>query len=183
MSDSNDGCAGQSREYFFSFDKMQYVSGKRPEGCILCLLRDRDESVCDLTVHRDERFIVSVNLYPYNPAHLLLFPVRHLLDLRELEDADALHLHRLTTHMMGVLDTTHAPHGYNIGYNMGGVAGASIPHLHLHIIPRYPNETGISDLIAGRRVLVEDPRTTRQRIQRALRENPFRIPVRSSSRP
>ena len=74
MSDPDDGHAQQSREYFFSFNKMQYVRGKRPQGCILCLLRDRDESVCDLTVHRDERFIVSVNLYPYNPAHLLLFP-------------------------------------------------------------------------------------------------------------
>ena len=166
-------------EYFFCFDKMKYVGGDRPQGCILCLLRDRDPSVADLTVYRDQRFIASVNLYPYNPAHLLLFPCRHVEDLRALDDAEALHLHRLQNHLISVIDTTHAPRGYNIGYNMGGVAGASIAHLHLHIIPRYPNETGIPDLLAGKRVLVEDPRVSQERLVRALEAAPFTSPVRS----
>ena len=179
MSGADEGPAGPPREYFYSFQKMDYVRGKRPRGCILCLLRDGDESVPDLTVHRDQRFIVTVNLYPYNPAHLLLFPQRHIEDLRSLDEEEATHLHRLTRHMLDVLDLTHAPHGYNIGYNMGGVAGASIAHLHLHLSPRYPNETGISDLIAGRRVLVEDPRVTAERLKEAMRENPFSPPVRS----
>ena len=65
------------------------------------------------------------------------------------------------------------PHAYNIGFNMGPAAGASINHLHLHIIPRYPRETGIADLIAGKRVLVEDPRETTRRLREMVAQSPF----------
>ena len=57
--------------YFFNFEKMAYVKGKHPSGCILCLARDNNPDVVDLSIWRDELFIVSVNLYPYNPGHLL----------------------------------------------------------------------------------------------------------------
>jgi ATP adenylyltransferase len=67
----------------------------------------------------------------------------------------------------------HNPCGYNIGYNMGQPAGASIDHLHLHLIPRYPNETGIADLIAGKRVLVEEPEETARRIRKLVAQEPF----------
>ena len=75
--------------------------------------------------------------------------------------------------LLNVIDSTHNPAAYNIGYNMGPVAGASINHLHRHIIPRYPREIGISDLIAGKKVLVEDPRVTCRRIKKALKNNPI----------
>ncbi len=77
--------------------------------------------------------------------------------------------------LLGILDKACAPHAYNIGFNMGGAAGASINHLHLHIIPRYPRETGIADLIAGRRVLVEDPRETARRLSEVVAQEPFSI--------
>ena len=108
-----------SREYFFNFEKYAYVKGSKPKGCILCLVRDEDERVVNLTVYRDELFLVSVNLYPYNPGHLLLFPVRHVRDVRELSPAEELHLIRLQRYFLGLLDTLHRPAGYNIGYNMG----------------------------------------------------------------
>ena len=76
----------------------------------------------------------------------------------------------LVRRLLDVLDSTHHPHGYNIGLNMGRVAGASITHLHTHIIPRFPGETGMADLIAGKRVLVEDPRITCDRLRRALND-------------
>jgi len=72
-----------------------------------------------------------------------------------------------------MLDRTYSPSGYNIGYNMGRAAGASIGHLHLHLIPRYPHETGIADLIAGRRVLVEDPRQTAATLRQLAAQPPF----------
>jgi ATP adenylyltransferase len=71
----------------------------------------------------------------------------------------------LTRRCLSLLEETHQPSGFNIGYNMGAVAGASIDHLHLHIIPRYPREIGIADLVAGNRVLIEDPRVTRDRVR------------------
>lgn len=159
--------------YFFSFDKLAYVRGPRPAGCILCLVRDRSPEVEDLSIWRDELFIAAVNLYPYNPGHLLVYPVRHIEDVREYTAAEAQRLERLQRALLDLLDRAYAPCGYNIGYNMGRAAGASIGHLHLHLIPRYPHETGIADLIAGRRVLVEDPRQTAETLRALVAQPPF----------
>lgn len=165
--------SGEPREYFYSFDKIGYVRGTRPAGCILCAIRDGTTDAPDLSVHRDPLFVVTVNLYPYNPGHLLLFPARHLEDLRALTAEEAAHLHRLQAHLLTILDRTHTPTAYNIGYNMGATAGGSISHLHLHVIPRYPNETGIADLVAGKRILVEDPRVTASRLRAELAQLPL----------
>jgi ATP adenylyltransferase len=159
--------------YFFSFDKLAYVRGSRPQGCILCLIRDRSPEIEDLSIWRDELFIVSVNLYPYNPGHLLVHPVRHVEDVREYTAEECERLDRLQRALLDMLDRTYSPSGYNIGYNMGRAAGASIGHLHLHLIPRYPHETGIADLIAGRRVLVEDPRQTAANLRQLAVQPPF----------
>jgi len=155
--------------YFFNFDKMKYVRGPRPSGCILCLIRDKSSEVIDLTVYSDELFTVSVNLYPYNPGHVMIFPNRHLVDVRELTTAEDQRLSELTRRFLNVLESTHSPAGFNIGYNMGSSAGASIDHLHLHVIPRYPKEIGIADLVAGKRVLIEDPRVTQSRLIAGVR--------------
>ncbi len=156
-------------DYFFNFDKLSYVKGGRPDGCILCRIRDRDPEAVDLSVYRDELFVITVNLYPYNPGHLMLFPRRHLEDLRQYSAEEQHRLDQLVRAALTILDKTHRPCAYNIGYNMGPAAGASIEHLHLHIIPRYPNETGIADLLAGKRVLVESPLQTAERLQKAFR--------------
>jgi len=156
--------------YFFNFDKMKYVRGQRPEGCILCLVRDRSPDVADLTVYTDSLLTVTVNLYPYNPGHLMIFPNRHVTDIRELSSDEEARFSAMTRAFVDILDKTHRPSGFNIGYNMGGAAGASIDHLHLHIIPRYPREIGVADLVAGKRVLIEDPRVTQHRIRDAARD-------------
>lgn len=150
--------------YFLNFDKMKYVRGPRPSGCILCLIRDGSSDVIDLTVYSDELFTVSVNLYPYNPGHVMIFPNRHLVDIRELTTNEDQRLSELTRRFLNVIESTHSPVGFNIGYNMGSSAGASIDHLHMHVIPRYPREVGIADLIAGKRVLTEDPRVAQSRL-------------------
>lgn len=156
------------KEYFFNYEKMGYVRGRKARGCILCLIRDRAPEVEDLTVFRDGLFLASVNLYPYNPGHLILFPHRHVEDLRELTGEEEERLAWLQRTLLDVLDRTHSPRAYNIGYNMGPDAGASIHHLHLHIIPRYPRELGMADLIAGKRVLVQDPRETARIVREEL---------------
>ena len=162
-------------EYFFNFEKLGYIKKDKPQGCILCLIAEGSDHVENLSVWENDHFLVTVNLYPYNPAHLLLAPKRHVVDIRELGEEEEQQLHALQRQVLDLLDGLYSPAGYNIGYNMGRPAGASIEHLHLHIIPRYPNETGIADLIAGKRVLVEDPRTTTERLREALRRSPFRL--------
>jgi len=155
-------------EYFFNFDKIAYLKGKRPSGCILCLVAGESDDVERLVAAETESFMVALNLYPYNPGHVLVFPKRHVLDIRELSEGESVELDRLTKRTVGVLEDLYAPGGFNIGYNMGYAAGASIDHLHLHIIPRYPREIGISELIAGRRVLVQDPRDSLDALRKAF---------------
>ncbi len=144
---------------------MEYVKGMKPAGCILCLINEGSKEVSDLSVMEEEHFIVTVNLYPYNPGHLMIFPRRHIEDVRHFTEVEEIKLQRIVKYMLDVLDEAYAPKAYNIGYNMGLIAGASINHLHMHIIPRYPNEIGIADLIAGKRVLVESPFDTMTRIR------------------
>ncbi|MEW5817163.1 MAG: HIT domain-containing protein [Spirochaetota bacterium] len=161
--------------YFFNFEKLSYVKKKRNNECILCLIIGQSKDVPDLTIFRSTSFIISVNLYPYNPGHLLIFPKRHIEDIRNYTEKEELELAKLIKTFLDILDDLHNPSGYNIGYNMGLVAGASINHLHLHIIPRYPSETGIADLIAGKRVLVENPFETAEKIKQRIAQSPRSI--------
>jgi len=149
-------------EYFFNFDKLGYLKGGKPDGCILCLVASGSDEVERLVVHESASFVVSLNLYPYNPGHLIVFPKRHVVDIRCLSGKERAELDAIVDACLGILDEAMKPSGYNIGYNMGLSAGASIEYLHLHIIPRYPREIGIAELIAGSRVLVQDPRETRE---------------------
>ncbi|HCO48067.1 MAG TPA: histidine triad (HIT) protein [Spirochaetaceae bacterium] len=144
-------------EYFFNFNKIGYLKGKKPRGCILCLIRDGSEAVDRLEVYENEHLIVSLNLYPYNPGHLIIFPRRHLTDIREMDEAERCAMDKAVDRCLDILDDVYRPTGYNIGYNLGLVAGGSIEHLHLHIIPRYANEIGIAELLGGKKVLVQDP--------------------------
>ena len=147
-------------EYFFNFNKLGYLKGKKPHGCILCLIRDGSEEVDRLIVYESEHIIVSLNLYPYNPGHLLLIPRRHITDVRQMSGSEKADMDATVDRCLDVLDRAYGPAGYNIGYNLGLVAGGSIEHLHLHIIPRYRNEIGIAELIGGKKVLVQNPLET-----------------------
>jgi ATP adenylyltransferase len=93
-----------------------------------------------------------------------VFPERHIVDLRELDAGERAAMDRTIDRTLHVLDAEFHPAGYNIGCNMGLVAGASIDHLHWHIIPRYPREIGVAELLAGKRVLVENPLVTKERL-------------------
>lgn len=144
-------------EYFFNFNKIGYLKGEKPHGCILCLVRDGSNDVEKLTIFENDLIIVSLNLYPYNPGHLIIFPKRHIGDVRELDDTERMAFDSMVDLSLDILDKVYSPAGYNIGYNIGRAAGGSIEHLHLHIIPRYKNEIGMAELIGGKKVLVQNP--------------------------
>ncbi|MEK7274676.1 MAG: HIT domain-containing protein [Candidatus Desantisbacteria bacterium] len=145
-----------------------YLLGEKPKvDCILCAIRDRDEKVVQIDVYRSQDMIISLNLYPYNPGHVMIFPNRHIKDIRELNEEETNQIQSLTIKTLDVLDRLYAPSGYNIGYNMGNVAGASIEHLHLHIVPRYKNELGFVDILSNSKIIVEDPRKTLERLREA----------------
>jgi ATP adenylyltransferase len=156
-------------DYLFNFNKLGYLREKlRPEGCILCHVAAASPDVERLVVVETPLVIVSLNLYPYNPGHLIIFPRRHIVDIRALDMDERSEIDRLTRASLDALDSLMRPSGYNIGYNMGLAAGASIEHLHLHVIPRYEHEIGILELIGGSRGLVQDPRETQAKLAALL---------------
>ncbi|MFX0003416.1 MAG: HIT domain-containing protein [Candidatus Hermodarchaeota archaeon] len=123
--------------------------------CILCAVRDNDERVITLKLYEDEICFVVLNLYPYNPAHLLVATTKHKTKFLDLTRAEILHIFRTIQGLQLLINDLYNPKGYNIGINQGGDAGGSIEHLHFHIIPRYGSELGFIDIVAQTRVLPE----------------------------
>ena len=151
--------------------KLAYVKGERPDvDCIFCAVAEKDKKVEKLEVCRTKRWVASVNLHPYNVGHILLFPIRHAVDVRDLTKAEISEMHSLQALSLDVLDGVYAPAGYNIGFNIGRSAGASIEHLHLHIVPRYPNEAGFMDILSETRTIVEDPKQTVAKLRRMFKK-------------
>ncbi len=157
--------------YVFPTSKKDYIHGKKPDvECILCAIIQNDNRVVSLKITETESLFVSVNLYPYNSGHIILFPKRHIPDIREMNDLEEKEMLKCTKIFMNFLEEIYNPFGFNIGYNIGKSAGASIVHIHQHIIPRYPNELGIIDLIGGAKVIVENPIDTQNKLREKVRE-------------
>ncbi|MBU0900228.1 HIT domain-containing protein [bacterium] len=144
--------------------KSSYVRGIRPDvKCILCAVRDYDSKVEHLDIYRSKEFIVSLNLHPYNPGHIIIFPKEHILDTRELKPEQVLELFNILSFSLNKLEELYQPQGFNIGFNIRE-AGASIDHLHLHVVPRYKSEVGFIEVLSGTRIIVEDPHETKKKL-------------------
>ena len=151
-------------------DKFDYARKKnRPNvKCILCAYNEPDSPVEKLTVYDAKFHIIACNLYPYNPGHIMIFPKRHIEDVRELTDEENTELFKLRNKAMDIIAKLYEPGGFNIGFNVGGASGASIDHIHLHIVPRYHNEIGFVDILSGAKTYVEAPRQTLERLKKAF---------------
>jgi len=155
----------ENQARLFVPSKLKYVKGDRPNvECILCSVAAKDPKVASLDIYRTENFIVSANLFPYNPGHLMIFPIRHIESMESFTPEEVIELHNLQIKSLDILRRNYNADGYNIGYNIGKTSGASIDHLHLHIVPRYPREVGFIDVIGGARIIVEDPNETVRRL-------------------
>lgn len=159
------------RKNIFVPSKGEYVKGIRPTvDCILCSVVLNDPKVISLEIFRGKNFIVAVNLYPYNPGHLMIFPYQHIEQIEKLSLSEVRELHKLTMVSLKVLRNLYNPHGFNIGYNLGKGSGASIKHLHLHVVPRYENELSFIDVLSGSKIIVEEPKDTVQRLKREYKK-------------
>ena len=152
--------------------RLEYVAAADEQaGCIFCAEAageiDSDES---LAVHRGERCLVLLNKFPYSSGHLMVAPARHVGEFAALDDAEAAELHRLAAAGMAALGRVYAPHGFNLGWNLGRVAGAGIvDHVHQHVVPRWGGDTNFMPVLADTKVLPEHLRETRERLVAAWR--------------
>lgn len=123
------------------------------EQCPFCTGPERADDDA-LIVHRGEHAFVILNLFPYNPGHLLVCPYRHVSDYTELTDAEYVEVAQLTRTAMRVVRAVSAPAGFNLGMNQGEVAGAGIAgHLHQHVVPRWLGDANFFPIIGRTKAL------------------------------
>lgn len=148
--------------------RLEYVAAAdEQEGCIFCLADAGDDEE-RLVVHRGERCFVLLNKFPYASGHLMIAPHRHVGEFTELTDEEALELHRLVGQGLAALAQTFAPQGYNIGWNLGRIAGAGVVgHVHCHVVPRWAGDTNFMPVLADVRVLPEHLSETRRKLAAA----------------
>ncbi|MCS7279158.1 MAG: HIT domain-containing protein [Thermodesulfobacteriaceae bacterium] len=119
----------------------EYVSGKRERGCIFCPPNSSLPDEERLILYRDPRVLVIMNKFPYNTGHLLIAPVRHVKELEDLNEDELLALMKITKESLKILKKVLNPQGFNVGFNLGKVAGAGYPdHIHLQIVPRWEGD-------------------------------------------
>ena len=137
-----------------------------PEGCVFCALLEHGDPDGERVLHRGERAFVTLAKYPYNPGHLLVLPNRHTADLEDVTPDEGAEIHALLQRCMRALRTASSPHGFNVGLNLGRVAGAGIPeHLHWHVVPRWGGDTNFMPVVGGTRVLPELLSETYERLR------------------
>ncbi len=139
--------------------RMEYIKGKKPDGCIFCKGSVREEG---LVLYEGKSCYIMMNKYPYTSGHLLVIPFRHICDIEETNAEEKVEMMELTDMCVRALKKALAPEGFNIGMNLGKAAGAGVDdHLHTHIVPRWLGDTNFATVLGEVRVIPEDIAKTR----------------------
>jgi ATP adenylyltransferase len=137
--------------------RLAYVkdASKDEEGaCIFCAKPDEGDDRANLIVYRGERCFVMLNLFPYTNGHLMVAPFEHIATLPELDGETVAEMMALAQRAMTALEGTYSPHGYNVGFNQGRVAGAGVEHhIHMHVVPRWGGDTNFMPVLGDTRVM------------------------------
>ena len=145
--------------------RLEYVqSAGELMGCVFCGAAGLPDEE-GLAVHRGELAFVLLNKYPYAGGHLMVAPFRHVGELGELSSDEALEIHRLVATSLGVLAQVMRPQGFNLGWNLGRIAGAGVvDHVHEHVVPRWAGDTNFMPVLADVKVLPEALAETRRKL-------------------
>jgi ATP adenylyltransferase len=148
--------------------RLEYIASADDDvGCVFCAAVDGEDEE-KLVVRRGRRVIVVLNKFPYSSGHLMVAPQRHVGEFGELEEDEVVELHRLASAAIGALSETYGPQGYNLGWNLGRVAGAGIvDHVHLHVVPRWAGDTNFMPVLADVKVMPEHLLDTRRKLAAA----------------
>ncbi len=130
-----------------------------------CLFCEPEE---ELLVARSEHCLAVLNKFPYASGHLLVAPARHVGDIGALTDEEVVEIHRLASAGRAALGEVYAPHGFNLGWNVGRVAGAGIEdHVHLHVVPRWNGDTNFMPVLGDVKVIPEALVATGKKLREA----------------
>jgi ATP adenylyltransferase len=147
--------------------RMDYIlSDEKAGGCIFCLGEDRQEDENRLILHVGLKTMVMMNRFPYINGHLLVAPIRHVPGLERLTDEENLELLKTVRKSVEILKKVMNPEGFNIGLNLGRVAGAGVEeHMHFHIVPRWNGDTNYMTVLGDVRVIPEHLKETYRKLR------------------
>ncbi len=139
--------------------RSSYIDGSaaasRPDGCLFCGLPTLADGEA-LILGRDAECYTVMNAYPYTSGHVMVVPDRHVGSITELDAPEAAALMQGVQHATALIEAVYAPHGLNVGINIGRAGGAGIPgHVHVHVVPRWDGDTNFMTSVAESRVLPE----------------------------
>jgi len=149
---------------------MEYILHPDEAGCIFCELPKQDRDEENLVLLRGQDAFVLLNRFPYNPGHLMIAPFRHLERLADLSEQETMEMMSVATRMERVLSEVMDPQGFNIGINLGRVAGAGFGHLHMHIVPRWSGDTNFMPVVGDVKVVSEALARTYEKLREKLGE-------------
>ena len=124
------------------------------DECIFCAKPAQGDDERNLILHRGERCFAMLNLFPYTNGHLMIAPYEHIATLQEVDSETIAETMALAQRAMKLLEDEYSPHGYNVGFNQGRVAGAGVEHhIHMHVVPRWGGDTNFMPVLADTRVM------------------------------
>lgn len=136
--------------------RMQYIQKEKPEGCVLCQKPKENNDALNYILYRGEKNYLILNSYPYSRGHLMVTPYRHVAGLEELTEEERHEHFEIVSRSIKLLRRAFNPEGFNLGINMGKVAGAGIEgHVHTHVVPRWQGDTNFMTVLSDIRIMPE----------------------------
>jgi ATP adenylyltransferase len=149
--------------------RLEFIEGGDKSGCIFCSKpKEGDDRRCRIFARGDHVFGM-LNTFPYNPGHLLIAPYRHVTNVDGIEIEEWKELLLLLRDATSAIEGIMHPHGFNIGFNLGGAAGAGFEHIHMHVVPRWAGDTNFMPILAETKVLPEHLDSTYGKISEAIK--------------
>ena len=134
--------------------RIKYVQGKQKKGCIFCQKPRQKNDKKNYIIERRKYAFSILNIYPYNNGHIMVAPYKHIADLERLTATELKEMMELLIDTKKTLKKKLNPHGFNIGINLGKVAGAGIDkHLHIHLVPRWEGDTNFVPIISNTKII------------------------------
>ena len=157
--------------WLYAPDRLKWVKSEKPQkGCVFCRIGGDANPSKHFILKKAKGFFVVMNIYPYNTGHLQVIPLRHVTTIEELTDEETKDMFVLVKKSVKLLKRVLKPIGFNIGLNQGGSAsGASIEHLHVHVVPRFRTDFGFIDVIGGTKVLPEEVGKTFRKLKKEVK--------------
>jgi ATP adenylyltransferase len=152
------------------------VHTNQHKGCVFCdMLKDNKDTKHYIFIRGKFNFAV-LNIYPYSNGHCLILPNRHVSDLSKLKPEELQEMMELLIQTKDLLQTTLKAHGFNVGFNLGRLAGAGIPkHVHMHIVPRWKGDHNFMPVTAETKVISQSLKVIYQLLKNADKKRPRRI--------